>query len=199
MGKWSDNDYYPCTVLKQQNSGYLVEFYDGLTKQIRAIQTKKMSKEDEQKALKIAEDKFSPSNNLPKGRKSVYKREKPTTPTQNDTTPEPIEEPKPKRIKLDVENKKRRHNGRFAKAVPEPFELENAKGGYILIDNNLNAWVAFLKRNHRSGNQTVKDVRKLVFASDSQENFNRKFLFSIPDLDRLTGNQRKPLISLFWS
>jgi hypothetical protein len=37
----------------------------------------------------------------------------------------------------------------------------------------------------------VKDIRKWFFASDSQENFNCQFLFSIYDLHRLTGNQRK--------
>ena len=37
----------------------------------------------------------------------------------------------------------------------------------------------------------VGDIEKHFFVSDSQENFNRREIFSIFDSDRLTGNHRK--------
>jgi hypothetical protein len=46
----------------------------------------------------------------------------------------------------------------------------------------------FFLKHHPSQNQTVGDIEKRFFVSDSPENFNRREIFSISDSDRLTGN-----------
>jgi hypothetical protein len=44
----------------------------------------------------------------------------------------------------------------------------------------------FMQVKKKSGNQTGKDIRKRFFASDSQENFNGRFLFSVSDLENIS-------------
>ena len=75
MGRWSDSTFYPCHIVKHQNNGYLVEFYDGFRRPLRPSQVKPITKGDEQKAREIAEENYSPAPAVPKKRKSLYKRE----------------------------------------------------------------------------------------------------------------------------
>ena len=113
MARWSDSTFYPGKIVKHQNNGYVVEFYDGFRKPIRPNQVKRCTRAEEEIAIKMADANYVFSA-VPKKRKSLYKREK----DQSEPEETPVEsENTTKRTRLDP---KQNSNDTVTKKVSTP-------------------------------------------------------------------------------